>query len=104
MQINFGTIIQYAIPVAIVVAVVIAIDQLINRSLKLTEKRTKIHRRTIRQIKLFSRYLIILIAIFIILGLLGINVAVIAAGAGVLGIAIGFAAKDILSNFYQEYF
>ncbi len=46
----------------------------------------------------FAGVIIYIIAIILALDLLGINVMPFIAGAGVLGIAIGFAAKDTLSN------
>jgi small-conductance mechanosensitive channel len=46
----------------------------------------------------FSNFVIYTVAIVIALDLLGINVVPFVAGAGVAGIAIGFAAKDTLSN------
>jgi small-conductance mechanosensitive channel len=46
----------------------------------------------------FSHFIVYTVAIVIALDLLGINVVPFVAGAGVAGIAIGFAAKDTLSN------
>jgi len=46
----------------------------------------------------FSGVIIYAVAIVLALDILGINVMPFVAGAGVLGIAIGFAAKDTLSN------
>lgn len=46
----------------------------------------------------FAGVAIYLIAIILALDLLGINVMPFVAGAGVLGVAVGFAAKDTLSN------
>ena len=46
----------------------------------------------------FVGVIIYVVAIILALDLLGINVMPFVAGAGVLGIAIGFAAKDTLSN------
>ena len=46
----------------------------------------------------FSNFIIYTVAIIIALDLLGINVFPFIAGAGVAGVAIGFAAKDTLSN------
>ena len=46
----------------------------------------------------FSGIVIYVVAVIIALDILGINVMPFVAGAGVLGIAIGFAAKDTLSN------
>jgi small-conductance mechanosensitive channel len=46
----------------------------------------------------FSKFIIYTIAVIIALDRLGINVVPFIAGAGVAGVAIGFAAKDTLSN------
>ena len=46
----------------------------------------------------FSNFIIYTVAIIIALDLLGINVVPFIAGAGVAGVAIGFASKDTLSN------
>ena len=46
----------------------------------------------------FAGFIIIATAIVIALDLLGVNVMPFIAGAGVAGVAIGFAAKDTLSN------
>ena len=46
----------------------------------------------------FSNFIIYTVAIVLALDLLGINVVPFVAGAGVAGVAIGFAAKDTLSN------
>ena len=46
----------------------------------------------------FIGVIIYIVAIIMALDLLGVNVMPFVAGAGVLGIAIGFAAKDTLSN------
>lgn len=46
----------------------------------------------------FSGIIIFAIAILLALDLLGINVVPLVAGAGIAGIAVGFAAKDTLSN------
>lgn len=46
----------------------------------------------------FTGIILFIIAIMLALDLIGINVIPFIAGAGVIGIAIGFAAKDTLSN------
>ena len=46
----------------------------------------------------FSGIIIFAIAILLALDVLGINVVPLVAGAGIAGIAVGFAAKDTLSN------
>jgi small-conductance mechanosensitive channel len=49
-------------------------------------------------LKKFSGVIILAVAILLALDALGINVVPFVAGAGIAGIAIGFAAKDTLSN------
>jgi len=49
-------------------------------------------------LKRFSSVLIFITAILLALDILGVNIMPFIAGAGVAGIAIGFAAKDTLSN------
>jgi small-conductance mechanosensitive channel len=49
-------------------------------------------------LKKFSGIIILAVAILLALDALGINVVPFVAGAGIAGIAIGFAAKDTLSN------
>jgi small-conductance mechanosensitive channel len=46
----------------------------------------------------FSNFIVYTVAIVIALDLLGLNVVPFVAGAGVAGVAVGFAAKDTLSN------
>ncbi len=46
----------------------------------------------------FSGFVIYVAAVIIALDLIGINVMPFVAGAGVMGVAVGFAAKDTLSN------
>lgn len=45
-----------------------------------------------------------LIAILMILSQFGINIAPILAGAGILGIAVGFGAQDLVRNFFAGIF
>jgi len=47
-----------------------------------------------------SKYLIWFIAFLIILVILEIDITALIAGAGIVGIAVGLAAKDFLSNFF----
>ncbi|MCP4161304.1 MAG: mechanosensitive ion channel [Deltaproteobacteria bacterium] len=49
-------------------------------------------------LKKFSGVIIFLLAIISSLGIIGVNIMPFVAGAGVAGVAIGFAAKDTLSN------
>jgi len=59
---------------------------------------TKIDDIAFELLNKFSGIFIFAVAILFALDLLGINVMPLVAGAGVIGIAVGFAAKDTLSN------
>ena len=60
--------------------------------------KTKIDDVIFDLLKRFSTIIIITIAVILALDVLGVNIMPFVAGAGVAGIAIGFAAKDTLSN------
>jgi small conductance mechanosensitive channel len=79
------------------VKITIVILQVIeNRIVVKTE--TKVDNVIFDLLNRFTGVIIYVVAIILALDLLGINVMPFIAGAGVLGIAIGFAAKDTLSN------
>jgi small-conductance mechanosensitive channel len=75
---------------------VIAISYLQNTVARRTENR--IDDIIFELLTRFSGFIILATAIIIALDLLGVNVMPFIAGAGVAGVAIGFAAKDTLSN------
>ncbi len=59
---------------------------------------TKIDNIVFELLNRFSGAIIYAVAVVLALDVLGINVMPFVAGAGVLGVAVGFAAKDTLSN------
>jgi small-conductance mechanosensitive channel len=59
---------------------------------------TKIDNVVFDLVKRFSTVILYITAIIIALDVIGVNIMPFIAGAGVVGIAIGFAAKDTLSN------
>lgn len=95
---------QRAIPVIVAVVVAVVLDKVVARSLELLERGNGLNRRTSRQVLTLVRYLLLAVVALVVLGSLGIDLVVIAAGAGVLGIALGFAGKDVLSNFLAGIF
>lgn len=62
------------------------------------KSKTKIDDIVFDLVNKFSGIVIYAIAILVALDVLGVNVMPFVAGAGVVGIAVGFAAKDTLSN------
>lgn len=62
------------------------------------KSKTKIDDIAFDLLNKFSGVIIFAVAILLALDVLGINVVPLVAGAGIAGIAVGFAAKDTLSN------
>jgi small conductance mechanosensitive channel len=60
--------------------------------------------KVINQIKLFEKYIVFTIVLIIILGILGVDLTVIATSVGVVGIAVGLTTRDIISNFFKRDF
>ena len=77
-----------------------AINSLIDK----VQDRRDIEQRVTRQIKLFSKYVMGTIGLLTILGILGIDLTLIATSLGIAGIAVGFAARDLLSNLLSGIF
>jgi len=63
-----------------------------------------IEERTIPILELVSKLLIILIGTYVLLLVWGINPVGWLASAGIVGIALGFAAKDTLANLFSGFF
>ncbi len=87
-------ILLFALPVKGLV--VTAISFLKRKFVQKTE--TKVDDIIFDLLERFAGIVLFIIAIMLALDLIGINVMPFIAGAGVIGIAIGFAAKDTLSN------
>jgi len=62
------------------------------------KSKTKVDDIVFELINKFAGIIILAVAVLLALDVLGINVMPFVAGAGVAGIAVGFAAKDTLSN------
>lgn len=89
-----GFVILFAGP--LVRILLVCIDVLKKKWADNTE--TKIDNILFDLLEKFSGAVIYVVAVIIALDILGINVMPFVAGAGVLGVAVGFAAKDTLSN------
>lgn len=69
-----------------------------------SSKATLVEKRTIPLFDLVSKLLIILFASYVLLLIWGINPVGWLASAGIVGIAVGFAAKDTLANLFSGLF
>jgi len=72
--------------------------------LKKTGKRLDIDLTVIQVLREIIKYTVIAVALTVILKQLGIDVTAIALSFGILGIAVGFASRDIISNFISGMF
>lgn len=86
----------------IVILISIFIYELINKCIfKRKNKNSKISNRNQTYLKVLSsivRYVFIIMTLLIVLQINGVNVNSILAGAGILGIVIGFAVQDALKD------
>ena len=76
-------------------------ELVINYALHYTERKGKMEKSIISALDKVGIATIIIIYGIMILGLFGINVTVLLASVGILGIILGFAAQDTLSNFFS---
>ncbi len=51
-----------------------------------------------------ANVIVLTIAVFMVLGVFGINLAPLIAGAGIIGLAVGFGAQDLVSDFLAGVF
>lgn len=75
-----------------------------NYFLKKTGTRLDIDATVIQVLREIIKYIIIAIAITVILKQLGIDITAIALSFGIVGIAVGLAARDIIANFISGMF
>lgn len=78
--------------------------RLITYTLKHLKRKTEIDMTLPYLIRDLLQYIIYFVAIILILDIYGINVQGILVSIGIVGIIIGFAAKDIISNFMSGMF
>lgn len=78
--------------------------KIINYFLKKSGQRFDLEITVIQVLQEIFKYTIIVIAVVVILNELGINVSALILSLGIVGIAVGFAARDTLSNFISGMF
>ncbi len=79
----------------------------INKKISKLDIKNALYRRNKTLLKLMksvARYIMFIIYIVVILIYLGVDITAIFAGAGVLGIALGFGAKDLVQDFISGVF
>lgn len=86
----------------LIVGVIIVIFVIINKVTSYSFRKIlqeKIQKESIKQILKIKSYLVYLTMLLVVLGFFGVNATVLITTFGFFGIAIGFAARDVISNF-----
>ena len=99
---------QALISTAIVIIVVIVLDIILNVIVGRFSKKNKEKRRhavtLAKMLKSIFNYVIIILAIVVILGIWGINIGPVLAGAGILGLVVGLGAQSLIQDMLSGFF
>src|SRR5664280_2607052 len=106
---NLETIINNPLLKDIIVTIIILIASLLiikwtSIFINNTGKRYEFDATLIQVINELIKYTVYALAVTLILNELGINITAIAVSLGIVGIAVGFAARDTISNFISGLF
>ncbi|MFA9437257.1 MAG: mechanosensitive ion channel family protein, partial [Candidatus Bathyarchaeota archaeon] len=82
----------------------IIVNSVVTRAVEGLLKSRNVERRLVRQIGLVSRYVILLAAFLLILNFAGVTPTLLLTSLGIVGIAAGLAAQDLLSNILNGIF
>lgn len=102
MEINLT--LQNLVLAIITILVAIIITRWTAYFLKRTGKRWDIDVTVIQVLQDIIQYTVYILAISLILKQLGIDITAIAVSLGIVGVAVGFAARDIIANFISGMF
>ena len=107
-QLPFGSSVLVNLLVSVVVAswmrATLSVSGAMLSMLEKEDRFTLVERRTIPLFDLTIKLLTILIGSYVLLMIWGINPVGWLASAGIVGIAVGFAAKDTLANLFSGFF
>jgi small conductance mechanosensitive channel len=79
---------------------VVILYQIINRVIRKTGEIRGVDERIILQMHTYVKYGVYSIALLALQRIFGVNITVIITSLGIAGIAVGFAARNIISNFF----
>ena len=114
--------IEPALQIVLVIAIIAVVKWLANRLIQRVVKQMKTpdhrsrgkpavsSRRATRAdalgtlLRSIANVVLLTIGVFMVLGVFGINLAPLIAGAGIIGLAIGFGAQDLVSDFLSGVF
>lgn len=99
---------QALISTAIVIIVVIILDVILNVIVGRFSKKNKEKRRhavtLAKMLKSIFNYVIIILSIVVVLGIWGINIGPVLAGAGILGLVVGLGAQSLIQDMLSGFF
>ena len=103
-QFTTGDIFPIFIKIVATIFGAIIVNSIVTRSVRSLLQSRNVERRLVRQIGLVSRYVIFLAAFLLILNFAGVTPSVLLTSLGIVGIAAGLAAQDLLSNLINGIF
>jgi small-conductance mechanosensitive channel len=93
-----STIIAITIRVGLSISLTLLAYLIISRLIESYGKKHELEKRQIRQVKTFFKYIMLIFGAIALTYAIGLDPAVLLAGAGIAGFTISFAAKDLISN------
>ncbi|HOA63466.1 MAG: mechanosensitive ion channel family protein [Acholeplasmataceae bacterium] len=101
---NLVKIIYTVIILLVIIILILIFRTVLNRPLKRRKIHSKRAQTITKLLKSFFQYTIIILGILGILSVWGIDVKPFLAGAGILGLAIGFGAQDLVKDLVSGFF
>lgn len=102
--ININPYLIDAIIISIILISAFIIIKVVNYFIKKTGQRFDFEMTAIQVLQEIFKYIVIIVALVMILNELGINVTALILSLGIVGVIVGFAARDTLSNFIAGLF
>lgn len=98
------TVVSMLLKIAVVVVVVVLVNRSFSWGMRRLQKSRGADQRLYRQIRVFFTYVVYVVGLGLILIIIDVDVTVIATSLGIVGIAVGFGARDILANLLSGIF
>jgi small-conductance mechanosensitive channel len=99
-----STVVSMLLKIAVVIVVVVLVNRSFSWGMRRLQKRRGADRRLYRQFRVFFTYVVYVVGLGLILIIIDVDVTVIATSLGIVGIAVGFGARDILANLLSGIF
>ncbi len=104
LQLRVTDVVTTTISVLGILLVVFLVWLVVQRSLRLATDRDRMDRTAASFIAAVARYGLLAVAVIAILGQLGVDTASLLGSLGIVGLTLGFAARDALSNIISGLF